>query len=200
MATRNKRKLAAINNEKLWGTSQERIMERFRNPLKIWFRIQYGIHTDTPIILRIVPVQRHASYSFHPCKRRLSHEPANSGQIRNNSGDVPECIWYKPGNEWGRLPEWSSSWSRHLRQPDDTKLWPKGSPWHLLSQVSVLGGLFTFVWVWQNSCAGRVRGFGDMSRYHTPIAGALIKLEELWLFSVTHETIFLQKEETNSIY
>ena len=25
-------------------------------------------------------------------------------------------------NEWGRLPEWSSSWSK---QPDDTKLWPR---------------------------------------------------------------------------
>ena len=31
MATRDKRELAAINKEKLWGTSQERIMERFRN-------------------------------------------------------------------------------------------------------------------------------------------------------------------------
>ena len=100
MATRNKRKLAAINKEKLWGTSQERIMERFRNhsgtipenPPKIWFRIRYGIHTDTPNILRIIPVQRHVPYSFYPCKRRLSHEPANSGQIRNHSGYVPERI------------------------------------------------------------------------------------------------------------
>ena len=31
MATRNKRELAAVNKEKLWGTSQERNMERFRN-------------------------------------------------------------------------------------------------------------------------------------------------------------------------
>ena len=85
MATGNKRKLAAINKEKLWGTSQERIMERFRNhsgtipvnPPKIWFRIQYGKHTDTPNILRIIPEQRHVPYSFYPCKRRLSHEPAN---------------------------------------------------------------------------------------------------------------------------
>ena len=29
---------------------------------------------------------------------------------------VPERIEYKPGNKWGRLPEWSSSWSRHLPQ------------------------------------------------------------------------------------
>ena len=102
MATRNKRKLAAISKKKLWGTSQERIMERFRNhsgtilenPLKIWFRIQYGIHTDTPNILRIIPVQRHVSYSFYPCnkKRHLSQKPANSGQIRNHSGDVLERI------------------------------------------------------------------------------------------------------------
>ena len=71
MATRNKRKLAAINKKKLWGTSQERIMERFRNhsgtipenPPKIWSRIQYGIR-DTPNILRINPVQRHVPYSF----------------------------------------------------------------------------------------------------------------------------------------
>ena len=80
--------------------------------------------------MRIIPVQRHVPYSFYPCKRRLSHEPANSGQIRNHSGDVPERIQYKPGNEWGRLLEWSSSWSRRLRQPDDVKVWPKKSPWH----------------------------------------------------------------------
>ena len=43
--------------------------------------------------------------------------------LRNRSGDVPERIWHKPGNEWGRLPEWSSSWSEHLQKPDDTKVW-----------------------------------------------------------------------------
>ena len=137
MATRSKRKLAAKNKEKLWGTSQERNMERFRNhsgtipenPPKIWFRIQYGKHTDTPKILRLIPVQRHVPYSFYPCKRRLFHEPANSGQIRNHSGDVPERVQSKPGNEWGRLPEWSPSWSRRLWQPDDANFWPKRSPW-----------------------------------------------------------------------
>ena len=100
MATPNKRKLAAINKEKLCTTSHERIMERFRNlsrtipenPPKIGFRTQNEIHTDTPNILRIIPVQRHVPYSFYPCNRRLSHEPANSGQIRNHSGDVPERI------------------------------------------------------------------------------------------------------------
>ena len=47
---------------------------------------------DTLSSVRIIPVQRHVPYSFYPCKRRLSHEPANSGQIRNHSGDVPERI------------------------------------------------------------------------------------------------------------
>ena len=36
--------------------------------------------------MRIFPVQRHVPYSFYPCKRQLSHEPADSGQIRNHSG------------------------------------------------------------------------------------------------------------------
>ena len=58
----------------------------------------------------------------------LSHEPANSGPLWNRSGDVSERIWHKPGNEWGRLPEWSPSWSRHLPQPDDAKLWPRRWP------------------------------------------------------------------------
>ena len=40
---------------------------------------------------------------------RLSHERANSRPLQNRSGDVPERICHKPGNERGRLPEWSSS-------------------------------------------------------------------------------------------
>ena len=58
---------------------------------------------------------------------RLSHGPANSGPLRNRSGDVPQRIWHKPGNKWGRVPEWSSSWSRHLPQSNDVKLGPRRS-------------------------------------------------------------------------
>ena len=50
-------------------------------------------------------------------------EPANSGPLR--IGDVPERTWHKPENKWGWLPEWSSSWSKHLSQSDYTKLWPR---------------------------------------------------------------------------
>ena len=87
--------------------------------------------------MRIIPVQWHVPYSFYPCKRRLSHEPANSGPFRNHSGYVPERIYYEPGNEWGRLPEWSSSWSRHLWQPDKAKFWPKRWPWHSQIQLKL---------------------------------------------------------------
>ena len=52
---------------------------------------------------------------------------------QGHSGNAPETsrnIWHKPGNKWGRLPEWFSTWSGHLPQPDDAKLWPRRKPWH----------------------------------------------------------------------
>ena len=50
--------------------------------------------------------------------------------IQGCSGGVPECIKYKPKNEREQLLEWSSSWGRHLRQPDEAKLWPRRWPRH----------------------------------------------------------------------
>ena len=47
--------------------------------------------------------------------------------IQGHSRTAPEHTTYKPGNEWGRLPEWSSSWSGYLSESDN-KLWPR---WHL---------------------------------------------------------------------
>ena len=69
--------------EPFWKIHQNWIPEPFRNHsgkfTKIRFRMHYGIHMDTLSSVRIIPVQRHVPYSFYPCKRQLSHEPANSG-------------------------------------------------------------------------------------------------------------------------
>ena len=59
---------------------------------------------------------------------RLSQEPAKSGPLPNRSGDVPECIWQKPGNAWGPSPKWSSSWSRYLSELDYTQPRPRRWP------------------------------------------------------------------------
>ena len=45
---------------------------------------------------RILGVLSHLDRAI---RRAVSHEPANSGLLRNRSGDVPERIWHKPGNE-----------------------------------------------------------------------------------------------------
>ena len=58
----------------------------------------------------------------HP-RQMLTHSGIVPGTSRNTNLE-------KPGNEWGRLPEWSSSWSRPLPQPDYTKLWPRSWSWH----------------------------------------------------------------------
>ena len=59
--------------------------------------------------------------------RRLSSESTKSRPIRNCSRDVPAHTTYKPGNERGRLPECSSSWSGCLSE-SDCKLQNR---WHL---------------------------------------------------------------------
>ena len=56
---------------------------------------------------------------------QVSSEPANSRPLRICSGDVPERIWHKPRKEWGRLSEWSSSWSKGLSEPEYAKFWPR---------------------------------------------------------------------------
>ena len=92
---------------------------------------------------------------------RLSHEPATSGPLRNRSGGVPERIKYKPGNEWGPLAEWSYSWSRHLPQPDDGKLWrrrwPRQKP--CLSQAasnSILHELSSHIFSLSNNAQAKI--------------------------------------------
>ena len=76
--------------------------------------------------------------------RETRGEPPRNGQSRNTSvpsltrnishrfltQNIPEHKRGKIGNEWRRLPEWSSSWSRHFAQPDYTKFWPRCWPWH----------------------------------------------------------------------
>ena len=60
----------------------------------------------------------------------MSLERRDTNALQNRSGNIPEHKHGKPGNEWGRFPEWSSSWSRHLPQPDYTKIWPRNWPRH----------------------------------------------------------------------
>ena len=61
----------------------------------------------------------------------VSSELANSGPIRIHSGDILERTWHTPGNEWGQLPEWSSSWSEGLSEPNHANFWPR---WPLRQQ------------------------------------------------------------------
>ena len=45
------------------------IAEPIRKSCQFWFRIQYGIQTNIPIILKIIPVQWHVFYTFSLCTK-----------------------------------------------------------------------------------------------------------------------------------
>ena len=55
----------------------------------------------------------------------VSSEPTNPGPIRNHSRDIQEGTLRKPGTNWGRLPEWSSSWNECFSQLNNTRFRPE---------------------------------------------------------------------------
>ena len=66
---------------------------------------------------------------------RLDEFLLNPGSLRIRYGDVQEQTWQKPGNEWRRLPEWSSSWSERLSEKDYTRLWLRWCSWQKQVQM-----------------------------------------------------------------
>ena len=126
MATlRNKRKLAALNKDK-WEELPRRNLAQISDVPRS--QKNYITQVSEEIEVRII---KKLSQEFSGTENRIvgALTPLDdflmNPLIQGRSGDVPERIWRKPGNELGRLPEWSSSWSRHLSEPDDTQLWPR---------------------------------------------------------------------------
>ena len=52
-------------------------------------------------------------------------------------------------DEWGRLPEWSSSWIEDFSESDHTNLWPEVAYNRYLTQAD---GLFSFIERFLNAC------------------------------------------------
>ena len=135
MATlRNKRKLAAVTRE----TQEEHSRNgQSRNTYVPRNNEEYITQVSEEIEGRVAKklsqefsrTESRILGALSKLHERVSSEPTDTDALRSRSGNIPEHKRGKPGNEWGRLPEWSSSWSRHLPQLDYTKLWPRSWPW-----------------------------------------------------------------------
>ena len=131
---RNKQKLAAVirktQNEHPWNGQS-----RYKSVL--WFNEEYIAHVPEEIEDRVT---KKLSQQFHRTWSRILgglsklHEFLLNPQIRMHSGTVPGTFRNtnveNQGKNKGRLPEWSPSWSRHLPQPDYTKILPRSWPRH----------------------------------------------------------------------
>ena len=101
MATlRSKTKLAAINKENCEEHPRSNLAENSNVPRS---QEDYISQVSEEIEGRVT---KKMSQEFSRTKdgilgalARLSHEPPNSGPLRNRSGVVPERIEYKPGND-----------------------------------------------------------------------------------------------------
>ena len=135
MATlRNKRKLAAVTRE----TQEEHPRNgQSRNTSVPRINEEYITQVSEEIEGR---VSKKLSQEFSRTESRILgalsklHEFLLNQQVRTHSETVPGTFRNtnveNQGSEWGRLPECSSSWSRHLPRPYYTKLWPKRLSWH----------------------------------------------------------------------
>ena len=130
MTTRNKRKLAALNKENCEEHPRSNLTQSSNAPRS---QEDYITQVSEEIEGRVT---RRLSKEFSRTENRILGDLARLDEflmnplLQGHSGGLSEPIEYKPGNEWGRLPEWSSSWSRPLPQPDYAKLWPSRGPWH----------------------------------------------------------------------
>ena len=113
MATlRNKRKLAAVTRE----TQEEHPRNgQSRNTPVPRINEEYITQVSEEIEDRITKklsqefnrIESRISDSLSKLDEFLSNKDTNAFQ--NRSGSIPEHKRGKPGNEWGRLPEWTSS-------------------------------------------------------------------------------------------
>ena len=131
MTTRNKRKLAALNRENCKEHPRSNLAQNSNAP-----RSQEDYITQFSEEIGGKDTKR-LSKEFSRTENRILGALARFDDflmnplLQGHSGGLSEPVKYKPGNEWGRLPEWSSSWSRPLPRSDDAKLWPRRWPWHL---------------------------------------------------------------------
>ena len=130
MTTRNKRKLAALNKENCEEHPRSKLAQNSNPPRS---QEDYITQVSEEIEGRVT---KRLSKEFSRTENRILGALARLDDflmnplLQGHSGALLEHIEYKPGNEWGRLPEWSSSWSGPLPQPVDTKLWPRRWPRH----------------------------------------------------------------------
>ena len=134
MTTRNKRKLAALNKENCEDHPRSNLARNSSAPRS---QEDYITQVSEGIEGRVT---KRLSKEFSRRENRILgalarlddffYEPTTTRWLLNHSGAHPERIRYKPGNEWGRLPEWSSSWSKFLPRSEGTKLWHRKGQWH----------------------------------------------------------------------
>ena len=132
MATRNKRKLAALNKENCEEHPRSNLAQNSNVPRS---QEDYITQVFEEIEGRVT---QELSKEFSRTENRILGALARLDDflmnplLQGQSGALPERIKYKPGNEWRRLPEWSSSWNGPLPQSGDTKLWPRRWPRQLV--------------------------------------------------------------------
>ena len=144
MTTRNKRKLAALNKENYEEHPRSNLAQNSNAP-----RSQEDYITQISEEIE-GKVTKKLSKEFSRTENRILGALARldgflmNPLLQGHSGGLSEPIEYKPGNEWGRLPEWSSSWSGPLPQPDYAKLWPRRRPWQMLPLTLEILALFNW--------------------------------------------------------
>ena len=124
---RNKRKLAALNRENRGEHSRSNLRQDSSVPRS---QEDYITQSSEEIEGRVT---KNMLQEFSKTENRILGALSRFDDflmnplIQEHSGTVaetyPERIWHKPGNEWGRLPEWSSTWSKHIQEPDNAKFW-----------------------------------------------------------------------------
>ena len=144
MTTRNKRKLAALNKENCEEHPRSNLAQ---NSSAHRSQEDYMTQVSEEIEGRVT---KRLSKEFSRTENRILGALAGLDDFLMNpllpghSGDIPERVKHKPGNERGRLPEWSSSWSGPLPRSDDTKLWPRRRPRQgLFREWSPVGSRFS---------------------------------------------------------
>ena len=131
MATqRNKRKLAALNKENCEEHPRSNLAQNTNVPRSQDFISQVSEEIKGKVTKKLSKVLSKTESRFLGALSQFDEFLLNP-RIRGHSGDISERTWHKPRNKWGRLPDWSSSWS--VSQSDYVKLWPR---WRLRQPLS----------------------------------------------------------------
>ena len=153
MAIQNKRKLATLNKENCDEHPRSNLAQNSNVPRS---QEDYLSQVSEEIEGRVT---KRLSKEFSRTENRILGALARLDDffmnplLQGHSGALPERIKYKPGNEWGRLPEWSSSWSGLLPRSDGTKLWPRKG---LRLRLSFSSSSNLFLWklkIWRTEFA-----------------------------------------------